>query len=113
MKKQARHPYVVFLDLNLPPGSPLRMTREWFEDVVDPVLPARSREGNSDPWDLLVLSNYADHYVEQECPAPPGYVVAIMGRNRTVVPEHVRIFRAIFDAANEFGSIPDRFETDG
>lgn len=109
LKKPTQHPYVIFLDLNLPPGLLPPMTEEWFQEVAGPVL-AKDREGASDPWNLLVFSNFPDHYAEDDGPAPSGYAVGMLGMNPKITPEHPEVIRYVFDAALKYGHIPVRFE---
>jgi hypothetical protein len=110
ISKPFQHPYIIFLDLNLPPASPVRLTAEWFKEVVDPILDDREKNGRSDPWNLLLFSNFPDHYAVDDAPAPTGYVVGFLGKNPPIPPAHPESITAIFAAALQFGNIPTRFE---
>lgn len=88
LKKPASRPFVIFLDLNLPPSSPVPLTQEWFQKIGEPILRDREKEGANDPWNLLVFSNFPDHYVNDEQPAPSGYAVGLVGRNPRVAAAH-------------------------
>ncbi len=108
--KPADHPFIIFLDLNMPPASLPHMTQEWFEKIAGPVLADCDKKGDSDPWNLLLFSNFPDYYAEDDSPAPSGYVVGMFGKNPKIVPAHPKTLRYVFDAALKYGNIPARFE---
>jgi hypothetical protein len=110
LKKPRKHPFVIFLDLNLPPRSPAPRSDEWFGKVVDPLLRDIDRKGEEDPWDLLVFSNYPDHYATGDDPAPGGYAVGLLGKNRRIGSQPPEEIVAVCDAANKFGTLPNSFE---
>ena len=108
--KPVQFPYVIFLDLNLPPSSPRPITEDWFRRIASPILDDRKNKGDSDPWTLLVFSNFPDHYVDDDGPAPIGYAVGMLGKNPPQISDHPENITAILDAALKFGNIPTRFE---
>jgi hypothetical protein len=110
LKKPHRHPLAIFLDLNLPPNSPSHLSTEWSTRFVDPVVRDIDRKGEEDPWDLLVFSNQPDHYATSDAPAPAGYAVAMFGKNSRIGPQPPSELVALVDAANKFGTLPNRFE---
>ena len=110
LKKPVSHPFVIFLDLNLPPSSPVPLNQEWLQKIVNPILQDREKQGTNDPWNLLVFSNFPDHYVNDEQPAPAGYVSALIGRNPKVPAVHQEAILTIFDAALKFGHLPNSFD---
>ncbi len=111
--KPVQHPYVIFLDLNLPPSSPIRMSQAWFDKIVQPIIRDREEKGESDPWSLLVFSNYPDHYLDGDEPAPSGYAVGLFGKNPPIDAAHPEAIRAVIEAAWKFGNIPESFEDMG
>lgn len=110
LKKPRLHPFVIFVDLNLPPNSPAPLSREWYKTVADPLLLGIDRKGGEDPWDLLVFSNYPDHYATGDDPAENGYAVGMFGKNCRIGSEPPAEIMAVADAANKFGTLPNRFE---
>jgi hypothetical protein len=110
LNKPREYPYVIFLDLNLPPNSPPPLTKEWFEKVVDPIILDREgNDGEADPWNLLVISNFPDHYVDDD-PAAGGYAVGMFGKNSPIVAANPDAIIAVHDAATKFGNLPCRFQ---
>jgi len=110
INKPAPSPYIIFMDLNMPPNSLPPMTQKWLEIVVGPLLTDQGKSRSSDPWNLVVFSNFPDHYPDDDKPAPTGYVVALLGRNPKIVPSHPETIISVFDAAQMHGNIPNRFE---
>ncbi len=110
LKKPHRHLLAIFLDLNLPSVSPAPGTPEWFKKFADPILRGIDRKGEEDPWDVLVFSNQPEHYATDDAPAPGGYAVAMFGKNSRIGPQPPSELVTLFDAANKFGTLPNRFE---
>lgn len=108
--KPAPHPYVIFFDLNLPPTEHRFLDTQWFREVGDSVA---DEGGDADSFNLIVLSNQPDHYLDEDVPARGGEIVSVMGRNPRTKPVHMSAIAAIHDAANKFGVIPNSFEEAG
>jgi hypothetical protein len=110
LKKPRVDPYVIFLDLNLPPCWPNPLTQAWFEKVADPILLDRDgKDAAGDAWNLLIVSNYPDDYVENDSPAPSGYAVGMLGKNPSIVATNPEAITAVHEAAEKFGNLPSRF----
>ena len=110
LQKPHNHPLIIFLDLNLPPTSPACDTPEWLQRFVDPLLRGVDREGEEDPWDLIVFSNQPDHYAMDDAPVSGGYARGVCGKNARIGPEAPAEFMLLIDAASKFGTIPNRFD---
>lgn len=110
LKKPHRQPLVIFLDLNLPAASPPPGTPEWFKRFADPILRGIDRKGEEDPWDLLIFSNQPDHYASDDGPASGGYALGMFGKNARIGSQPPSELVALIDAANKFGTLPNRFE---
>jgi hypothetical protein len=110
LKKPHKHALVIFLDLNLPSASPTPGTPEWFTKIVDAILRDIDRKGKEDPWDLLVFSNQPDHYASSDDPVLGGYALGMLGKNARMSSEPPPAILAICEAANKFGTLPNRFE---
>ncbi len=96
--------------MNLPPASPAHGTPEWFKRFADPILRGIDRNGEEDPWDLLVFSNQPDHYATDDGPASGGYALGMLGKNARIGSQPPSELVALIDAANRFGKLPNRFE---
>ena len=96
--------------MNLPPGSPIPPSPAWYKTIADPIVTDSERKGDSDPWNLLVFSNYPDHYAMTDDPAPIGYAAGLFGKNPPITPQHPEAITGIVDAALKFGTLPNSFE---
>lgn len=110
LDKPAKHPLVIFLDLNLPPSSPVPMTLEWFQKITEPIVQDRQKEDDKDPWNLLLFTNFPDHYADHVGPPPSGYSVGLFGKEPSIVADHPAAIESIFDAALKFGNVPNTFD---
>lgn len=111
VNKPRKHPLAIFLDLNLPPESPVPTnTLEWLERFARPILRQIDKRGQGDPWDLLAFSNQPDHYATDDGPAPRGYVLGMLGKNTRIGSQPPSELMALIDAAKKFGSVPNLFE---
>lgn len=101
LEKPFLSPYVIFVDLNLPPSYITALTEEWFAEVVAPTL------DTNDVWTLLVLTNFPDHYSKDLAPGPEGYAIGIMGRNPKYPAAHSQILHQLYDNVNNYGLLPN------
>jgi len=109
-RKEVHHPYVVFIELNLPPTAGLVFEKPWFRKVMDGVERAGAGEDDGDSFNLLVITNHPDHYVEGDAPAPPHEALCVFGRNPVRVCKQPQALMAIWDAADKWGEIPQDFD---
>jgi hypothetical protein len=108
--KPSAEPYVIFLDLNLPPNSAEPLSQEWFDKVGGPVVNEFGQVNGHDPWNLLLFSNNPHHYGDDAAIAPTGNVVALFGKNPRVAMQHPEILHTVFEAARKYGRLPNSFE---
>jgi len=113
LDKPVSHPYVIFVDLNLPPFDSSLIDTPWFPEIGNAVTDLGDKVGTRDPFNLVVLSNQPDHYRTDDAPAVGGQSVSMFGRNPRLVPSHPGAILAIHEAANKFGTIPNWFEEAG
>jgi hypothetical protein len=108
--KPTSEPYVIFLDLNLPPNSAAPLTQEWFDRIGGPVVEEFGEAGGHDPWNMLLFTNNPHHYGDDAAIAPTGNVVSLFGKNPKVAMQHPQVLHAVFEAARKFGNLPNSFE---
>jgi hypothetical protein len=103
-------PYVVFVDLNLPPseGADLRELG-WFQEVLREI-GQLAEEGSPDPCNLLIFTNQPQHYGAEAAPNPGSDRVSVLSLNPKTPVEHPRALDALHDAARQYGRIPNWFE---
>lgn len=110
-QKPKAHPFVIFVDLNLPPW-PLPLTDSpGFREMMDTVVDVASDPATGcDRFNLLVFSNFPYHYGNEDQPAPRGDVISIPGRNPCIPATHPETLIDLHEAALKFGTIPMTFE---
>lgn len=115
IRKNAQHPLVVFLDLNLPWNSadrllgmlPPRPPHPLIHNTLNRI---RNRSGGKDPINVLVVTNHPEHYSADEELAPSPQLLSLQSQvplNPAARPD------ALFEihrAANLYGNIPQFFD---
>jgi hypothetical protein len=110
IEKPTSEPYLIFLDLNLPPNSASPLSQEWFEKIGDPVVKEFGQPDGHDPWNMLLFTNTPHHYGDDAAIAPTGNVVSLFGKNPKVAMQNPEVLHGVFEAALKFGNLPNSFE---
>ncbi len=108
--KKVYHPYVVFIELKIPPSPGTVFEKPWFRKVMDGVERANPSEHDRDTFNLIVFTNHPDHYAEGDTPAPPSEALCVFGRNPLRECMHPELLTSIWDATNKWGEIPQDFD---
>ena len=113
LSKDHDHPLVVFVDLNIPPeqaqnifGMPLS---NGFKEICNNI---KKASDGKDIFNLLVLTNHPHHYGESDEPDPRRDRAAILATNPEIYPKFPQTLVNIFDAANQYGRVPQFFPKD-
>ena len=115
IRKNAPHPLVVFLDLNLPWTSADRLLKMELPKPPHPVIHntldrMRKRNGGTDPINLLVITNHPEHYTAEEEAAPSPQILSIQTQVPAKPVARPDALMAIHEAANIYGRIPQFFD---
>jgi len=113
LDKPVSYPYVIFIDLNLPPFDGRLLETPWFPEIGNAVADLGNKAGIQDPFNLVVFSNQPDHHRIDDAPAAGGQIVSMVGRNPRRPASHPEAIVAIHEAADKFGTIPNTFEEAG
>jgi len=102
-------PYVVFVDLNLPPseGADIRELG-WFQELLREIMD-HAEEG-PDPCNMLMFTNQPQHYGAEMAPNPRTDRVSMVSPNPKIPIEHPEALEALREAARQYGRIPNWFE---
>jgi hypothetical protein len=105
-KETDGHPFVIFLDLNLPPGHE-RTFQEWIEKLHDEVLAwtGVSSEENPDPYSAVVFTNFSWHWDGDKPTGGAERFLVLPFYPSVALPggEADRLYEAI----NQYGSVPE------
>jgi hypothetical protein len=103
-------PYVIFLDLNLPPTPNPSRGNSWFDEIRQTLRQVAREYDHQPPVNLVVVSNQPHHYGVGDEPAPMGNILSVIARRPRIALSHPEVIRAIHDAARKYGKIPNTFE---
>jgi hypothetical protein len=109
LKKEVVHPYVIFIDINMPPGlinetSPL--LQEVYETLNDPIY----SEGRYRPWNMVILTNHPYHYGTKGEPSPKEDPSLFhLSGNPQREMESPGTLDEIRKRVNQFGDVPSHF----
>lgn len=111
--KATGHPYVIFLDLNLPPSPGKIFEKPWFDEIRKTVDRAgRRSKDDLDPFNLLVFTNHPHHYGEEGTPDPAKDTLSVFSQHPKVSAGHPETILEIDNAARQYGNIPNEFPKD-
>jgi hypothetical protein len=110
LAKKVSNPYVIFLDLNLPPLDPPLCDETWLRRLWLALDRAKPRGSDKDRFELIVFSNQPYHYLEGDEPAPSGEALSIPGRHYRDTSQCPEALKAIHDAVGKHDHIPNFFE---
>ncbi|OGW27205.1 MAG: hypothetical protein A2X59_03265 [Nitrospirae bacterium GWC2_42_7] len=108
--KPVNWPYVIFIDLNLPPYKGKIIQQTWFKEIVKTI----DQIGNGsktepDPFNLIVFTNHPNHYVKENELYPNYDTSSIFPENTKIFIKHSETLLKIHEAALQFGNIPNEF----
>lgn len=111
LAKPAIFPYVIFIDVNLPPSSKPLFETPWFKEVADSATKAgRVSDTDPSPFNQLVFTNHPFHYGKDNEPCPQPAAFSAIAMNPKIPIAHPSVLNAIHDAVYKFGNIPETFE---
>jgi hypothetical protein len=105
--KNAPHPLVVFMDVNMPFPSGYRLlSRQPPHPLILQTLARMRKEHNGkDPINLLLFTNHAQHYTkDEELAQKPAWLSSIS--QVPLKPARADVLWALTEAANLYGKIP-------
>ena len=108
--KPAKHPYVIFIDLNMPPYEGKVFDKPWYIEVRDTI---SNIAGDStkvpDKFNLVVVTNHPHHYGSDEEHDPVKDVLSILSSRPKIKADHPQVIVSINDAAMKYGRVPNFF----
>jgi len=110
LAKPTTHPYVIFVDLNLPPSPGTVFEKPWTDEIKDTVVWVGKPPGEGlDPFNLLVFTNHPHHYAWEDEPDPAKDTLSFFSQHPRVPAKHPQTIMAIHEAALKYGNIPNEF----
>lgn len=107
-------PYAIYLDANLPmTQADDPRTRGWVKDVERML--EEQQEGTPtrlDPFTAITVTNFSWHYVGNTAEAGQSESLLILPKYPAVPLTDPRTIELIFEAANQYGTVPPEFPED-
>jgi hypothetical protein len=103
-------PFVLFLDVNLPPSDQPVFEKPWVKEVMNALVDrAEKHHDGKDPFNLAIITNHPHHYGSQAEPDPKKDLWAMFARDPVVPIARPEALHDLFLAAKMYGRIPQRF----
>ena len=110
--KPTTHPYVIFVDLNLPPCTAEDL-RGHFREVTSTTAKAEGDpKSDLSPFNLIFFTNHPHHYGDKDAPDPVKAWIGRTAENPRIVPKHPEAINALYRAVDGYGRIPSEFPAD-
>ena len=110
-EKPITQPYVIFIDLNLPPSQGSVFEKPWFREVKQRVERqlGEATPSKPDAFNMVVFTNHPLHYGGNDEPSPPLEHPVVLFSMHPKHPADRVLLDAIHEAAEKFGNIPPGF----
>lgn len=107
--KRPKLPYVIFVDLNLPPTAP---AAQWMREIADDIGDRQlAFPDEPEPFTLIVCTNHPLHYGADDEDRPPLATVSALARNPEIPFRDMwSMSNRIQDAAEKFGNVPNEID---
>ena len=110
-QKPIAKPYVIFIDLNLPPSAGSVFEKAWFKDLKSGIERqlGEATPAKPDVFSMLVFTNHPFHYGPDDGPSPQVEAPLALFSMHPKYPIERAALDLLYDAAANFGNIPHGF----
>jgi hypothetical protein len=107
LAKVRDYPYIIFIDLNMPPITEEMVTKLQVEltETVDLLC----ENGEKDRFNLILFTNHPHPYGDKNEPDPAGTTMMVYSENSINIPEDPDAILSLFKAAEQYSNIPNLF----
>jgi hypothetical protein len=109
-EKPLVHPYVVFVELSIPPLNHQLPDAPWFQKFLATMDRLRNNNSGRSPFNLVVLTNFADFYGPNDAPAPARYGYSQLEHSPCIQVEHPEALEEIRHVVERYGRLPRTFD---
>lgn len=110
LDKPTEYPYVIFVDLNLPPSAGNIFEKPWYEELKETVSKiGKLPELGLDPFNLIVFTNHPHHYASEDEPDPAKDTLSVISQHPQTPVKHPQAIFEIHEAALKYGTVPNEF----
>lgn len=110
IQKPTCYPYVIFIDLNLPPYSGIVFDKPWFKEILKTLkrISGKSAE-EPKPYNLILFTNHPHQYGRENEPDPEKDILPVFAQNPKIPAKYPETILGICDASLQYGNIPSEF----
>ena len=110
ISKKPSMPYVIFIDLNLPPLPYNSIPEDLQTELLQTVDRISKNYGSPpDPFNLIIFTNHPHHYGDDNLPDPTKHVIISWSENPQHKPLYPESVKGLFKAALQYGNVPLKF----
>lgn len=109
-KKPVNCPYVIFIDMNMPPSERPLDQREWIQTVEREMLRRASRKSSLDPFTMIVFTNFPFHYGKPDEPVPTWEIFVHQSSRPKHPFPHLDVVKGIQKALEQHDNIPSSWD---
>lgn len=110
IQKPTCYPYVIFVDLNLPPYPGKIFDKPWFKEILKTLDRISSKsEEEPKPYNLILITNHPHQYGREDEPDPEKDILPVLAQYPKIHAKHPETILGICDAALQYGNIPSEF----
>lgn len=107
--KVSDKPYVVFIDLNLPPTPGQVFEKPWFQEIIQAISLKDDEYPAKHPYAMLVFTNVPHHYGEAGELDPARDILLVVSQAPSFPIMNPKVLEDIDVAVHQYGSIPNWF----
>lgn len=110
LQKPTDYPYVIFIDLNLPPYPGNIPESPWFEEIQKTIdFVCGEKQEKPDKFNLLILTNHPQHYGNDFESAPKNNTLMVLPEKSRNIADYPENIIEIYNQADKYGNIPGFF----
>lgn len=110
VKKQPKIPYLIFVDLNLPPEMTMDPNGEWLKAIASEAIQIDAMANPLDEFNAVFVTNTGLHYYAAMSRPATAICMPILAKNPKYPLPDVRIIALIQDAFKKFNNYPRTFD---
>jgi hypothetical protein len=110
-EKPTTRPYIIFVDINLPPTPEPIPEKAWFDEIVKTVnrTVRRSDDGLED-FSMIIFTNHPDHYGADDEAVPKRDTLSVFSKGPRIPMQQPEVLMTLHKAALQYGNIPNAFD---
>ena len=112
LKKEPGIPFIVCIDLNMPPIEGNVFESEVFKEVARTIYTKEAKLSETDgfPATMYIFTNYPHHYADSDSPDPAKASISTLVKKPKYTFADENIFHEINKSLAQYGNIPNEFD---